>query len=67
MRQAMKIFDGMSDEIEIGQRPLVDYVVMVSNKKWWLWEVKGIRSVGEMASQGPQVRELIQSEIKIDG
>jgi len=40
---------------------------MVSSKKWWLWEVKGIRSVGEMASQGPQVRELIQSEIKIDG
>lgn len=53
MRQALKVFDGMTDELPIGKHAFIDYVLIFRDKQYYIWEVKNVRSHIDLASNGP--------------
>jgi hypothetical protein len=44
MKQAMKIFDGMVEELPIGKNTVIDYLLIFRDNMYWAWEIKGVRS-----------------------
>ena len=57
----------MADGFPIGKNSFVDYVLIFSGKKYWAWEIKGVRSHVDLAAQGPQIKQLFQKDVKILG
>jgi len=40
----------MADGFPIGKNSFVDYVLIFSGKKYWAWEIKGVRSHVDLAA-----------------